>query len=387
MSRFFSQKNYVESLEIISSLSRLFSESSAPFLHYRVMENLFCTCFDAQNLSRSDTAYDAKIDTLGIGLKTFLCPKDSSLEKIAEFNKDSNTLKNIQDSRDLAEKLATLRNARMQLANDLYGIESSLYHIIARRENELVFFESDYDKINISNLQNIKHSKSSLIFSDGQNEYFFNHSKSVLQRKFKIPKDFCSLNIKIVENPFEMLLLLKDRILSAEQIKPKIAGVDFVILPLYSTKGVKNVPTKSGLNQWNASGRERNFDEVYIPVPKEIHNLYPHFFPARDEPFVLQTPLGENLSAKLCQDNAKALMSNPNSALANWLLRKILKLKQGELATLETLENLGFDSVVVEKQESLQGEKVYRIDIMPLDSYQKFIESKNVENDISVEKR
>ncbi|MGX3097334.1 hypothetical protein ACWIUJ_00005, partial [Helicobacter sp. 23-1046] len=57
-----------------------------------------------------------------------------------------------------------------------------------------------------------------------------------------------------------------------------------------------------------------------------------------------------------------------------------LKLKQGELATLETLENLGFDSVVVEKQESLQGEKVYRIDIMPLDSYQKFIESKNVEN-------
>lgn len=53
-----------------------------------------------------------------------------------------------------------------------------------------------------------------------------------------------------------------------------------------------------------------------------------------------------------------------------------LKLKQGELATLEKLENLGFDSVVVEKQESLQGEKVYRIDIMPLDSYQKFIKSK-----------
>ena len=64
-----------------------------------------------------------------------------------------------------------------------------------------------------------------------------------------------------------------------------------------------------------------------------------------------------------------------------------LKLKQGELATLEKLENLGFDSVVIEKQESLQGEKVYRIDIMPLDSYQKFIESKNMSNDISVEKR
>ena len=374
MSKYFASKSYVESIEIIASLSKLFSESSAPFLHYRIMENLFCTCFDAQNLSRSDTAYDAKIDTLGIGLKTFLCPKDSSLEKIAEFNKDSSVLKNIQNSRDLAEKLALLRNARMQLANDLYGIKSSLYHIIARRENELVFFESDYDKINITNLRNIKNSKASLSFSDGQNEYVFNYSKSVLQRKFKIPKDFCSLNIKIVENPFEMLLLLKDRILQAKQIKPKIAGVDFVILPLYSTKGVKNVPTKSGLNQWNAGGRKRDFSEVYIPVPKEIHNFYPHFFPPRDKPFILQTPLGENLSAKLCQDSAKALMSNPNSALSNWLLRKILQLKKGELATLEKLENLGFDSVIIEKQCDLH----YRIDIMPLDSYQKFIESKNV---------
>ena len=373
MSKYFASKSYVESLEIVASLSKLFSESSTPFLHYRVMENLFCACFKAQNLSRSDTAYDAKINTLGIGLKTFLCPKEASLEKIAEFNKDSNTLKNIQDCRDLAQKLATLRNGRIQLANDLYGIESALYHIIARRKNELLFFESDYDKINLSNLQNIKHSKSSLSFSDGQNEYVFNYSKSVLQRKFKIPPTFSSLNIKIVENPFEMLLLLKDRILSAKQIKPKIAGEDFVILPLFSLKGGKNVPTKSGLNQWNANGRTRDFDEVYIPVPKEIHNLYPHFFPPRDTPFILQTPLGENLSAKLCQDNAKALMSNPNSALANWLLRKILRLKQGELATLETLENLGFDSVIVEKQNRLRGEKIYSIDIMPLDSYQRFI--------------
>ena len=62
-------------------------------------------------------------------------------------------------------------------------------------------------------------------------------------------------------------------------------------------------------------------------------------------------------------------MSNPNSALANWLLRKILKLKEGELATLEKLENLGFDSVMVEKQSA----NAYRIDIMPLNSYENFI--------------
>lgn len=62
-------------------------------------------------------------------------------------------------------------------------------------------------------------------------------------------------------------------------------------------------------------------------------------------------------------------MTNPNSALANWLLRRILRLKEGEIATLEKLENLGFDSVIIEKE----SEGIYRIDIMPLDSYQNFI--------------
>ena len=85
---------YIESIQIISSLSRLFSENEIPFLHYRVMENLFCDCFNAKNLSRSDTAYDAQIGSLGIGLKTFICNKDSSIEKIAEFNKHAPDLKN-----------------------------------------------------------------------------------------------------------------------------------------------------------------------------------------------------------------------------------------------------------------------------------------------------
>lgn len=51
-------------------------------------------------------------------------------------------------------------------------------------------------------------------------------------------------------------------------------------------------------------------------------------------------------------------------------LRKILKLKEGETATLEKLENLGFDSVIAEKE----SEGIYRIDIMPLRSYEDFIQ-------------
>ena len=374
MSVFFEQDkaqnlHYAKNLEIISSLSRLFSDSTTPFLHYRVMENLFCECFKAQNLSRSDTAYDAKIGTLGVGLKTFICAKNSSIEKVAEFNKDSQFLKTLNDKRDLAEHLASLRNARIQLANDLYGIENAAYHIIARNENKLVFFESDYEKINISNLQNIKNSPKSLNFSDGKNEYFFNHSKSVLQRKFYLPKNFSSIDIKIIENPFELLLSLQKILPSAEISSPKIAGLDFVILPLFSLKGGKNVPLRSGLNQWSAGGRKRDLNEIYIPVPIEIHRQYPEFFPPRDTCFVLKTPLNEDLNAKICQENGKALMSNPNSALAKWLLRGILRLKEGELATLERLENLGFDSVIIEKI----SQNEFSIDIMPLNSYEKFI--------------
>lgn len=362
--------NYAKNLQIISSLSNLFSQSKIPFLHYRIMENLFCLSFNAKNLSRSDTAYDAKFKHLGVGLKTFIADNGSSIQKIAEFNKHSSILKNISNPKDLALQLATLRNERIDLANELYGIKSGIYHIIARSENKLIFFETDYKKINLSNLQIIKNSPKSLNFSDGVNEYYFNHSKSVLQRKFHIPNHFSSLDIKIIENPFEILLDFAKTFPKPTQTKSKLAGVDYVILPLYSTKSLKkSVPTKSGLNQWNAGGRKRDFDEIYIPVPMQIHSIAPNFFPPRDEHFNLKTPLNENLKAKLCQDNAKALMSNPNSALSNWLLRKLIKLEKGKILTYEKLEKLGFDAVIIEKI----APKTYSIDIMPLNSYENFL--------------
>ena len=51
---------------------------------------------------------------------------------------------------------------------------------------------------------------------------------------------------------------------STSTIQPK--EENFIILPLYSVRD-NNVPTKSGLNQWNAAGRKRHPNEVYIPIP------------------------------------------------------------------------------------------------------------------------
>ena len=62
-------------------------------------------------------------------------------------------------------------------------------------------------------------------------------------------------------------------------------------------------------------------------------------------------------------------MTNPNKALSDWLLRKVLQLKEGELATIEKLDKLGFDSVILIKNES--GD--FKIDIMKTNAYTEFI--------------
>lgn len=362
---------YLKLLETVGKLSGLFSESATPFINYRVAENIFCRSFSAENLSRSDTAYDAKFDKhIGVGLKTFICEKNYSNEKIAEFNALSQKLSQFTGL-DLAKKLAEYRNNRIELANRLYNISSSLYHIVARKNGKLVLFETDYEKIDIHNIKIIKTTQASIIFEDSINEYSFNFSKSTLFRKFYIPQNAFSLPINIIDDPYTLILdLFKDKNINIAQDK-LIKGRDYIILPLYGRKnGNKFVFERSGLNQWKANGRVRDPGEVYIPIPIQIHRLYPDFFPSKDTTFNLTIPTGETFIAKVCQENSKALMTNPNKALSDWLLRELLQIQEGDLATIERLLELGFDSVIIYKDASSK----FRIDKAELDGYEHFIE-------------
>lgn len=361
--------NYLKLLSAVSKLSGLFSESAIPFINYRVAENIFCRSFDAGNLSRSDTAFDANYNSIGVGLKTFVCNSNNSNEKVAEFNSLSRVLADFK-GKELAHKLAEFRNERIDLANRLYNIESSLYHIVARKDSELVLFETDYDKIDIENIHAVKQNSASLQFEDGKNLYSFNYSKSTLFRKFYIPYTAFKLPIEILEDPYSLLLeLFEDKALKPATDK-LVRGENYVILPLYGFRNKeKFVFEKSGLNQWNAGGRKRDFGEVYIPIPAEIHRQFPDFFPERDKLFELKIPTGEIFSAKVCQDNSKALMTNPNKALSDWLLRKVFQVKEGELLTIEKMNELCFDSVVIIKDENGN----YKIDKAKLDSYEQFI--------------
>lgn len=360
--------NYLKLLSAVSKLSGLFSENSAPFINYRVAENIFCRSFNAGNLSRSDTAFDANYKSIGVGLKTFVCNGNSSTEKVAEFNSLSKDLKEFK-GKELALKLGEYRNDRINLANRVYNISDSLYHIVARKEKELLLYETDYNIIDIDNIHAVKDNKSSLQFEDGNNLYSFNYSKSTLFRKFIIPENSFRLPIDIIEDPYSLLLELFEN----KNLKPAknklIKGVNYVVLPLYGIeKREKYIFPRSGLNQWNANGRPRNFGEVYIPIPKEIHNNYPDFFPKRDYHFNLQIPTGDVFSAKVCQQDSKALMTNPNKALSDWLLRTVLQLPEGELATIEKLDKLGVDSVIITKRDKDN----FTIDIMKTNSYSEF---------------
>lgn len=117
------------------------------------------------------------------------------------------------------------------------------------------------------------------------------------------------------------------------------------ILPLYSHRD-REVQPHSGLNQREANGRPRNLEEVYIPIPRAFYNHYGNVLPNRNTPFSLTLPDGTILSAKICQDGNKALMSNPNSDLGHWLFGQ-LGVNPNNILTNQDLTNAGFDSVIL----------------------------------------
>ncbi len=364
---------YQKMLQTIGSLSRLFSESNEPYLHYRIAENLFCKSFGADNLSRSDTSADASLNGVGIGLKTFLQGSGKKMEKVAEFNYDSSQFKNLPPDKQVLE-IARLRNERIETTKKIYGLHDIIYHCVTRADGKMFVIETPMHLIDIDSIKIKDVTDKSISFTDKFEEYSFNISKSTLFKRFIIDGVLMEIPIEILDNPFEILekLFSKNEVEMEQLIfKPVNKLLEHVLLPLYSTRGgkeQKEVAEKSGLNQWNAGGRPRSLGEVYIPIPAWIHQKFPKFFPSKDKPFSLHLPDKRVLNAKLCQDGSKALMTNPNEALGQWILRDVLSLKEGELLTYKKLEDIGLDAVVVYKID----EENYQIDFSKIGSYDDF---------------
>lgn len=371
---------YYNLLKIVGSISNLFSDSDIPYLYYRAAENIFCKAFDADNLSRSDCSADASKNSIGIGLKTFLNNNGKTLQKVAEFNKDRNEYHNlIKNPEQFIHHISTLRNKRLESTKVIHSIDRLIYHCVTRESEKFLIFEEEMNFIDLNKINSIKRKPNSISFNDKLHEYNFNISKSTLFKRFKTTNAI-ELNVEILKDPYDILKGIFDNY-KLDFVKNK-EEKESVILPLFSTK-YDDVAEGSGLNQWNANGRPRHQNEVYIPVPAIIHQKFPYFFPLNEKGihFKLHLPNGKQLVASMCQkyltiidgkivNKGKGLMSNPNKELGEWILRDILKVPEGELVTYSMLEEVGIDSVEVRKIDN----ENYEIDFKKLNSYYDFID-------------
>lgn len=356
--------NYLRDLRIVGSLSSLFSDSEIPLLHYRVTENLYCSSFGADNLARADVSADAKLRSYGIGIKTFTEGNRKTFQKVAEFNSQVELYRNLSPI-DKVRKIAELRNRRIEFTKDVHDIQEMIYHCIIRNKHGFFLFEEDMIPVDINNLHYDGVKNHIYKFHDGFAEYQFNESKSTLYKRFVTDNYFASIDVDILDDPMAEL-----RRLNLTGAQAQVSEV--LILPLYTYKrgtSIKIVPEKSGLNQWNAGGRARNQDEVYIPYPADIRAVFDSYFPNRDTPFNVLLPNGKTISMKICQADGKAIMSNPNKALGEWILRDILKVPYGKLVTYEMLLEIGIDAVVFEK---ING--VYKLNFAEVGKFEEFSE-------------
>lgn len=395
---------YAELVKYVSNLSALFSDSSNAAIDSRFVEKLFCKLTQSRDISRKDVSFDAVhgIDA-GVGIKTFVAGAGTATktEKVAEFAKDA-TAGVFQglSNEERAHKVTELRNARVLSDTAEMGLNPDVgfYHCLVRRPEFAFVHEEPYQliksdeliptnkfgkKIKSFTLDGVGH----VYFTDGVNDYTYNVSKNVLMKKFVLTAGFNSIQMPTPIN-FEIWEALLGATVTQEPYfdAPKAVEVseDFVILPLYSTqsKDNKTVAPKSGINQWNAGGRERKFGEAYIPVPRQVHKISPDFFPEKDQTFTILLPSGSQIPAKICQQGSKALMSSPNTLICNWLFASIdgsiseseRRLGQHRPYSYSDLQLIGKDSVRVTRTP--QGPAAYEISLAPIGAYEEFVDSK-----------
>lgn len=338
---------YVKELTIVGSLSNLYSESDSPLIYYRSTEHIYVRCFGATDVSRKDCTADAIVNKTGVGIKTFL--DTTANQKIAEFNKQLPLYKNLSGL-ELIKAISFFRNERIDITMRTYGLSSMIYHCIIRGKGHLKLYEEPMHKIQIDKIKIIKDNGKNIKFTDGIEIYEFVKSKSTLYKTFNLESSFKTFKVQILTDPMDQL----NKFFASYEKQygrfdkyidsPKTS---ILIIPLYVSgkNGSPVVNLKSGLNQWNAGGRKRDYDEVYIPYPAKLRKAKPGFFPPRNVKWKLKLPNGKTISMKVCQDNSKALMSDPNKALGKWILRDVLNLKKGQLLTYDYLLKVGIDSV------------------------------------------
>lgn len=367
------QKQYIKLLQVVGSLSNLFSDSKTPYLYYRAAENIFCRAFEAHNLSRGDISFDAFKGDIGIGLKTFTHGHGKKYEKVAEFNRDIEKFRYL-DNEGIMEKIAELRNDRIGGAERAHGTKKMIYHLVTRKDGKFEIHEEEMHYIDTKTLKLDKKNttEKNIFFKDKYANYKFYIAKSTLYKQFICKNPIEVFDVDILDDPFEFLLNEDSK--QYYMVHEQEEQFEHVYLPLYSAKK-KDVMPRSGLNAWNAddTNRPRKPNEVYIPIPSWIHKQFEGFFPynrytGAKESFELILPNNKVLKASICQKGGKGIMSDPNKDLGKWILRKVLQVPENHVITYDDLDRIGIDSVIVTKLDKLK----FKINFATIGSYADF---------------
>ena len=418
------KESYKRMLTIVGKISRLFSTAEEPYLYYRAHENIFSKYFDVDNNARHDDSADAYSTEqgVGIGLKTWVGRDD---QKVAEFGRLRPNYEGL-GGMELIQQIAEYRNTRIRTTLNSHGLHEMIYHIVKRVPNAMQIYEAAFDYIDREHIVLDEHrgNANNVYFNDGHHTYHFNKSKSTLYMIFEDMELLDEFEVEIVDDPYELLeMTFNENVVEEDEetatnnreheivraFTERVTRYQQLCLRLYATDrdGRKYVPERSGLNQWNANGRARDVNEVYIPYLKEDRERSLDFFPPRDTPFTLILPDNTEISAKVCQrayrklsdaeyENlseeekriedektlvGKSIMSNPNKVLGKWLLRDVLQIEEGTVITYDMLRVYNIDCVIFTKRE----EGVYSVDFGELGTYERFYGLEDVEAEYDVE--
>lgn len=412
------REEYIKFLQVYGALTNLFRQKKGdliPYLDSKYQETIFAKSFNGQNVDIGNTPHDILSvfgdKRVGIGLKTWMGsqPSFQKVMQLKRYQDEINVYKN--NLEDLAYIISKIRNERVLSDYERLGLEenNNIYHYVTRDKGSFTINECAYPLIDLNRLGNFNKSKTAFTWSDGNKDYKYTFGDSQIWQKFDSNKYQSILlktfDVKIIDDPFSFLLEAYLKLID----KPQAVEEDIIeaYLPLYSFNS-KEVEEKSGLNAWNAAPKNKNsniprpLNEVYIPIPKEFHNLNPHFFTkdilsvieirnqlkgtkqAKPEVrFHLILPNGKKIPALLTGDNMKNFQSGSNTeydengkrygqdALGQWLLVDVLGLKERKQVTREWLEKKGTDSVRLWRKKG--DFSIIYIDFAPIGAFETFI--------------
>lgn len=412
------REEYIKFLQVYGALTNLFRQKKGdliPYLDSKYQETIFAKSFNGQNVDIGNTPHDILSvfgdKRIGIGLKTWMGsqPSFQKVMQLKRYQSEINVHKN--NPEDLAYKISEIRNERVLSDYERLGLEenNNIYHYVTRDKGSFTINECAYPLIDLTSLGHFNKSKTAFTWSDGNKDYKYTFGDSQIWQKFDSKKYKSILlktfDVKIIDDPFSFLLEAYLNLIDKPQTVEK--DIIEVYLPLYSFNS-KEVEEKSGLNAWNAAPKNKNsniprpLNEVYIPIPKEFHNLNPDFF-TKDILSIIETrnqlkgtkqskpevrfhlilPNGKRIPALLTGDNMKNFQSGSNTeydengkkygqdALGQWLLVDVLGLKKRKQVTREWLEKKGTDSVRLWRKKG--DFSTINIDFAPIGAFEAFI--------------